>query len=616
MRVEGVSRSVLLTGLIVTLLASAAPLPAQEGREALERHIEWLGGAEAWRVVAGLRMSGTLAVAGLQGTLVVTVHRDGYQRTEYDLEVVEGVEAVTPEDAWEINPSGQVETMGADKAAVQRRGIGQAFQWHLLRRDDSEVSFPGAEEKDGREWEVVRFSYPDGDSLDLFLDPADGSCTWARRREDTETSWIRYGDWRRVDGLRVPFSQETIADSPMKNQSVTWTEVSILDAMKPATFRRPASDASPAHIRDASGSTPWISMDLFLDRYIYLPGKVNGVETEIVLDSGAGMTVLDEATAKRAGLVGAGALAAEGTGGEVAAALVDDVTLEIGGLTLSGISAAVIDLGDVHRQMGRDLPVILGKEVFHDVIVDIDYPNRRVAFRDPRRWSYGGEGTEVALLPADGGHKRIRMQVEDLPPAELDVDTGNGGDLVLFAAYAEENGILEDRRRISESLGGGVGGTTISKITTLSSVTFAGHVLENVPVTVSRADEGAFHTTRNAGNVGASIFGRFRIIFDYSGDRMLVEPGAGWDRPFRVNRTGIQARLVDRELDVRFVAPGSPAEAAGLKPGDRIVAVNGSKPGNDFWQGEYELFFGDEGTVLELELADGRSVPIELATYY
>lgn len=616
MRVEGVSRSVLLTALIVTLLASAAPLPAQESREALERHIEWLGGAEAWRAVAGLRMSGTLAVAGLQGTLVVTVHRDGYQRTEYDLEVVEGVEAVTPEDAWEINPSGQVEIMGTDKAAAQRRGIGQAFQWHLLRRDDSEVSFPGAEEKGGREWEVVRFSYPDGDLLDLFLDPADGSCTWARRLEDTETNWIRYGDWRRVEGLRVPFSQETISDSPMKNQSVTWTEVSLLDEVEAATFRRPASGASPVRILDASGSTPWMPMNLFLGRYIYLPGKVNGVETEIVLDSGAGMTVLHEPVAKAAGLVGKGTLAAEGTGGEAAAAVVNDVALEIGGLSLTGISAAVLDLSDVGRKMGRDLPVILGKEVFHDVIVDVDYPNRRIAFRDPRRWSYQGGGNEIALLPAEGGHKRIRMQVEDLSPAAFDVDTGNGRDLVLFEAYADENGILENRPRLSESQGGGVGGTTISKITTLSSATFAGHVLENVPVMVSQADEGAFHTTRNAGNVGASIFSRFRIVFDYPGDRMFVEPGAGWDRPFRVNRTGIQARLVDGELDVRFVAPGSPAEAAGLKLGDRIVAVNGSKPGEDFWKTGYELFYGDEGTNLALDLADGRSLGLELATYY
>lgn len=616
MRVEGVSRSILLTGLIVTLLASAAPLPAQEGREALERHIEWLGGAEAWRAVAGLRMSGTLAVAGLQGTLVITVHRDGYQRTEYDLEVVEGVEAVTPEDAWEINPSGQVETMGVDKAAVQRRGIGQAFQWHLLGRDDSEVSFPGAEAKDGREWEVVRFAYPDGDSLELFLDAADGSCTWARRRDDTETTWIRFDDWRRVAGLRVPFSQETISDSPMKNQSVTWTEVSLLDEVEPATFKRPASDASPVRILDASGSTPWIPMDLFLDRYIYLPGKVNGVETEIVLDSGAGMTVLHEAVAKEAGLVGKGEFSAEGAGGEAAAAVVNDVALEIGGLSITGISAVVIDLSDVNRQMGRDLPVILGKEVFHDVIVDVDYPNRRIAFRDPRRWSYRGDGNEIALLPAEGGHKRIRMQVEDLSPAAFDVDTGNGGDLILFEAYADENGILEGRPRISESQGGGVGGTTISKLTTLSSVTFAGYVLEDVPVSVSQADEGAFDTTRNAGNVGASIFSRFRIIFDYPGERMIVEPAAGWDRPFRVNRTGIQARLVDGELDIRFVAPGSPAEASGLEPGDRIVAVNGSKPGREFWKTGYELLYGDAGTSLELELADGRSVAIELATYY
>lgn len=622
MRKEPVVKTsrILFTLGLITLLARVLGVPAvagaASGPETLKKHVEWLGGEAAWQAVEGLRLEGTVKVSGLEGSLSVTLFRQGYQLNQYDLKVVQGREGVNPDDAWEINPSGQIETMGADKAAMQRRQIGQAFGLHLVGKDGSKRTFPGMEEKDGKNWEVVRFNYPGGDYLDLFLDPADGSCAWARQLEDTETSWVHFTDWRMVDGLRFPFSQESTFDIPMKNQTVTWNTITVLHDLDPGEFERPAPEASPVSILDPSGSTAWIPMDLYLDRYIYLRGTVNGTGTDIVLDSGAGMTVLDKATADNAGLVGEGALPAVGTGGAVEASMVNDITLEIGSLHLEGISAAVIDLSDINKRLGRGLSVILGKEVFHSVIVDIDYPNHRIAFHDPESWSYEGDGTEMTLLPAEDGHKRFTMQVENLPPAEFDLDTGNGSEMVLFGAYADANGILDGRARVSESQGGGVGGRRVSKITTLRSVTFAGHVLEDVPVTIAPAQEGAFNTTRNAGNVGASIFTRFHMVFDYPGDRMFVEPGADWDAPFRKNRTGIQADFVDGSLDVSYVAPESPAAAAGIKTGDRILAMNGKEPGDDFWKTDYKVFFGEEGSKLKLDLADGRSVELELATYY
>jgi predicted aspartyl protease len=596
--------------------ANAAEAPAGKAGELIARHIAWLGGEDALRSPDALRLEGAISVAGLEGTLTVVARRDGYQRTDYDLKVFQGMEAVTPDDAWEVNPSGQVETMGADKAGTTRRAARQAFSLHLFGEDDAEISARGREERAGGTWDVVRFAYPDGDYLDLFLDPGDGSCPWARKLEDTELSWTRLDDWRVVDGVRYPFRQESTFDIAMQNQTVTWTAVSAA-AADPGLFARPAAAADPVTIDDPGGSTPWIPVTLFLDRYIYLPGTLNGTETDIVLDSGAGMTVLDAPTAGKAGLEGEGALPAVGTGGAVEASIVNGVDIRIGSLSLTGLTAAVIDLSDVNRRIGRPLSVILGKEVFHSVIVDVDYPNRRIAFRDPERWTYKGEGGVLALIPAEDGHKQVEMQVEDLPPAVVDLDTGNGSELALFKSYAEENGILENRPLISERSGGGVGGRTLSTITTLRSVTFAGYVLRDVPVMIPQEEKGAFHTKRFAGNVGAGVFSRFRTIFDYPHDRLIVEPGPGWDtEPFRKDRSGIQADLVDDGLDIAFVAPGSPALAAGLKAGDRIVAVNGEPVTGAYWESAYRWQFGAEGERAELDLAGGRRITLVLKTYY
>ncbi len=610
--------------VLVAILA-ASPRPARaagveippEARALIERHVDWLGGWHALDSLDDLTLSGRIQVSGLEGTVEVQSRRDYRQRTEYDLGVLRGTECLDGDAGWEENASGQIEDLGREKVRAARRSVGRSFGLHLLGEGGvASVDAADPTEKDGRTWSVVRFTYPDGDIHDLLLDPDSGASEWTRDVVDGREQWVRLSDFRMEGVLRVAGRQETFAQNPMENQAVTWERIVMNSGLREDLFARPGAGRQLARLPEGVTVTDWIPLDLFHDRYLFVPGSVNGVDTDIILDSGAGMTVLDAPTAEAAGLEATGSLPARGTGGTTEAGVVEGVTVGIGGVEVGPLAAAVLDLSDINRRLGRDLSVIFGKELFHALVVDIDYPGRRIRFLDPGTFRYDGPGHRLDVLPGDEGHKDVMMTVEGSEPAVFGLDTGQGGALTLFRTFAEKHGLLEGRR-LSDRMGGGVGGETVSAVGTVASVTLAGYELHDVPVAFHQADVGgAFDTARQAGNLGAGILSRFRVIFDYPHGCLWLEPGPGLDEPFARNKTGLAFVPEDDGLTVHYVSPGSPAEKAGWKAGERVTALDGDPVTGDWWRTTTAWSEAPAGTTVRFTMADGSERTLVLAEYY
>ncbi len=605
-----------LTLILVICSANAPDVAAAmdagpSASELIAKHLQWLGGEEALSRLSTLRMSGTLRTAGLQGRVSALMRRDGYSRSDYDLKVLKGAQAITPHDAWTLNASGQVEDLGQSEAKSLRRELARSFGVPFLS-DSLSWKKLAPEEKGGRSWAVLRLEYPDGDTWDLLLDPEDGSSEWFRSVEDTKTIWIHNGDFRMVEGVRIAFRSERTGEDPGDTNLVRWTKMEANVELPPSAFARPTA-RKVARILSGAASTPWMNTVAQDPRSIRLRGTINGKAADILLDSGAGITVVSRTLAEELKLKPEGALTAEGTAASAEAALVGGIQLEIGDLALDGITAATIDLSQINAQLPRPLEVILGKELFHAMLVDVDYPNSRVRFCDPEKFEITGLGHKVPIFPAADGHKLIEIGIENLPPALVDVDTGSGATLDIFSFYADENELLKNRTRVSEAMAAGVGGTTVNKIASLNALTVGGYELHEVPVGFFQGKKGSFHTRRIAGNLGAGILTRFRILFDYPHQALWLTPGENWDRPFERNRTGLQTTYDDGALRVVFVAPGSPAEKAGWKAGERIVAIDGKKVQRDdshAWRRQ------PTGTKLKLETDKGEQRELVLADYY
>lgn len=606
-----------LAAIALAGVAPAGAAVAPEARPLVEKYVAWMGGWTRLDAVRDVSLEGAIEVAGLKGTLAVKLRHDGRQRTDYDLKVIKGVDALDGADGWSLNPSGQVEDLGREKALSAQRSLDRGFNRHL-RGEGVEVTRAADEQKDGRTWAVLRFAYPDGDLYDVLVDAATGESTWSRDTTDGHVTWSHDSDVREVDGRRFAFRQDSIAEQAVENQTVTWTSVKVNTGLGDDVFRRPGAAAATQlfHLPAGMAATAWVPIELHLERYIYMQGKVDGVPTDILLDSGAGMTVLDTAMAAKLGRESKGAMPAQGVGGTTTAGLVEGVTIELGDLKLGPVVAATLDLSAIGRRMGRDMPVILGKEVFQDLIVDLDYPNQRIRFLDPATFRYDGAGHRLEVLPANDGHKLVKLAIEGLPEATVMLDTGQGNALTLFQRYTDDNRLLDGRRQ-SKAVGGGVGGTMEIVLARVAKVTIAGYEMADIPTSFHRNDVGgAFDTAKLAGNLGAGILGRFRVIFDYPHDCLWLEPGKDFAAPQSRDRTGLQPHPEGAELVVDYIAPGSPAEAAGWKKGERITALDGVAVDAGWWKRWAVWSRAAAGTKVKLTMADGSVRELALADYY
>ena len=379
-----------------------------------------------------------------------------------------------------------------------------------------------------------------------------------------------------------------------------------------------APDARSPGIRWAPGpkATPWTPIELQRNRYVFLRGEVNGVATDVVLDSGAGITVVDRALAVRLGLREESAVVARGTGGRVKGGLVSGVVVKVAGAEVGPLAAAVVDLEEVGRRLGRPLPLILGTELFHAAVVDLDYPRARLRLVDPASFRYDGPGRKLDLVPAGDGRRNVRISIEGGEPALVGLDTGQGGALTVFRHFAEARGLLS-ARRVSATRSGGVGGATTSKIAMLRSVEIAGYDLREIPASFqTEGVGGAFDTRGRDGNLGAGILARFRALFDYSREALWLEPGPGLDAPFPRDRTGLAAEWTGDALVVSFVAPGSPADAAGWKEGERISRLDGEPAGRDSARLFTAWTEAPAGREVRFTMSDGSERRLVLADYF
>ena len=353
-----------------------------------------------------------------------------------------------------------------------------------------------------------------------------------------------------------------------------------------------------------------VPFELFRGNRIIAPARINGKETEVLLDTGASATTIDRAYARAIGLPEGRKVTGRGAGGTVEAELVPGVSLEIGGMRFDNMTVAVMDMSLVSRGIGRPANVILGREFFNSAVVSIDWATNRLNVRSHSAFKPAPAATEVQL-ERNGPFNTIPVSVAGGEPVTALLDLGNGGALVLPRTYWGERRELAGLR-YAESRMGGVGGLHGARSTIVPSLTLAGRTFGNVPAVLS--EEGNNHDPEKMANVGIGLLKQFHVDLDLGRDRIHLAPRS--DAPaFDRERAGARLELVGDRLRVAFVSPQGPAAAAGLKEGDEIVAVDGRRITADYYRNA-DWARGKPGTPVVLQRSDGSLVTVTLQDYY
>jgi predicted metalloprotease with PDZ domain len=83
-----------------------------------------------------------------------------------------------------------------------------------------------------------------------------------------------------------------------------------------------------------------------------------------------------------------------------------------------------------------------------------------------------------------------------------------------------------------------------------------------------------------SGLLGNDLLRRFNLIVNYPERCIHLQPNSHYKEDFDYGYTGMSLYFVEEDIVVDDVIPGSPADKAGLIPGDRLVGVGNNFSGN------------------------------------
>lgn len=343
---------------------------------------------------------------------------------------------------------------------------------------------------------------------------------------------------------------------------------------------------------------------------IFFAGALNGHPVTIMLDSGSGNLAVDRKFADQIGLESTGNVhAATGLVGSFSVEQSKPLRLSFTGIDLNAGGAALADLSSLGQAIGF-VPVILGRQIFDGFVVEIDFNARRLTFHRPGTFDAAG-WTRVALSPGAGGGRVVQLSIEGKAPISAGFDLGSNGALSLDGAYVRDAG-LQDNRKASTWIRGGVDGISVFETTTVRSVRIADHDIANVPMDSSSNWAKAVGAPANIGFPLISRLGR--VAIDYRSDSLYVFPGAAPARPFVKQRLGLAlSPQAPQGWRVMHVAPGSPAARDGWKVGDEVIAINGQASMSAIEL--RTLTRGASGTVVRLTRPGGDARSLILADY-
>jgi hypothetical protein len=289
-------------------------------------------------------------------------------------------------------------------------------------------------------------------------------------------------------------------------------------------------------IKFANGHSARIPLDID-NNLIRMKVRVNNSRPlTLIFDTGATVNALHPKVISELGLKTGEAVEGTGTGGRIHGNLAGKATISVDGVVVP--DQLIVSL-PFEAPSGFEFDGVIGYDFIKAFVVEIDYPNKIMTLYDPASYVYRGRGS---VVPLDLKNRRTPQLKGTFifgkkPPvvARLGLDTGEDSAFSLNTPFVERQRLLETQKNTDASFSRGAGGIQQRAVAKAQRVSIGIYSFKNVPVAFAQEKVGAGADTKEDGIIGGEVLRRFRVIIDYSRNRMILEPNKSLNEPIEID---------------------------------------------------------------------------------
>ncbi|WP_302849544.1 aspartyl protease family protein [Polaribacter sp. KT 15] len=360
-----------------------------------------------------------------------------------------------------------------------------------------------------------------------------------------------------------------------------------------------------------------------INNLVVIPVYINNKKMSFILDTGVNKTIIFNLSENDSiGLLNPEKVSLRGLGdGESVEAIISrNNKLQVKNAIGNNESVYVIlkDFFDLSSKMGTTIHGIIGYNLLKDFVVRINYKTKKIDFYNPDSFKYK-RCKKCEVLPIQFYRKKpfveVDVQLDTVnnvqTPVKMLVDSGGSDAIWLFENSKAE--IKTPLKYFNDLLGEGLSGSIYGNRSRIPKLIIGKYEIKSPTVSFldSLSTQNASMLKERNGSIGGNILKRFMVWIDYPKKKITLRKNASFKSDFNYNMSGLDIvyngkQLVKEEIikpvsdsfnndiqtnnTISFVAnytykfkpsyiiknvvKNSPADRAGLQPGDILSSIN------------------------------------------